>query len=123
MKKALLTLAGVAALLLGIIGIALPGLPTTPFVLLAAYCFSRTSPKLHGWLRRNRLFGGMILDWERHRSLSRKTKLIASTVMMVMVLLSVWQLADQPLLQTAIFLLGAIGSLVVWRIPTRTPLS
>lgn len=120
MKKALLTLAGVAALLLGIVGIALPGLPTTPFVLLAAYCFAQTSPRLHRWLRQNRVFGGMIRDWESHHSLTRKTKLFASAVMMAMVLISLWQLARQPLLQLAIFLLGLIGSAVVWKIPTRT---
>lgn len=119
MKKALLTLAGAVALLLGIIGIILPGLPTTPFVLLAAYCFAQASPTLHRRLKENRLFGRMISDWERDRALTLKTKLISSTLMMLMVMLSVWHFAGRPLLQAGILALGLIGSLVVWRIPTR----
>lgn len=121
MKKALLTLAGIVALLLGIVGIVLPGLPTTPFVLLAGYCFAQASPRLHGWLLRNRLFGAMIRDWESHHCLTRKTKLLASTVMLTMVFISVWKLSGHPLLQLTIFLLGVIGSFVVWKIPTRSP--
>lgn len=121
MKKAFLTLAGMLALLLGIIGIVLPGLPTTPFVLLAAYCFAQASPKLHRWLKENRLFGKMICDWERDRSMTRKAKLLATTLMMCMVLISVWQFASRPLLQIGIFALGLVGSIVVWRIPTRPP--
>lgn len=107
--------------MLGIVGIVIPGLPTTPFVLLAAYCFAQASPRLHRWLQQNRMFGSMVSDWERHHSLAKKTKLIASSLMMAMVLLSIWQLASQPLLQIGIFLLGLLGSIVLWRIPTRMP--
>ena len=119
MKKSLLTIAGVVALGLGILGIALPGLPTTPFILLAAYCFGQASPRLHRWLTQNRMFGRMIRDWERHRSLTRRTKMFSTALMMTMVLLSIWQLADRPFLQLVILLLGLLGSFVVWRIPTR----
>lgn len=118
-KNALLTFAGVIALLLGILGIVLPGLPTTPFVLLGAYCFARASPRLHAWLKRNRMFGSMIEDWEQNRSLPRRTKLIATVVMIGTVLLSIWQLADRLLLQLAIALLALIGSIVIWKIPTK----
>jgi len=59
---------------LGIIGIFLPGLPTTPFVLLAAYAAARGSKRLHAWLLAHRLFGPMIRDWEATGAVSRKAK-------------------------------------------------
>jgi uncharacterized membrane protein YbaN (DUF454 family) len=66
-----------ACLALGIIGIFLPGLPTTPFVLLAAYAAARGSKRLHAWLLAHRMFGPMIRDWEASGAVSRKAKLWA----------------------------------------------
>lgn len=60
-----------------IIGIFLPILPTTPFVLLAAACFARSSEKWHRWLLNNRTFGPMIHDWEENRCIPCRIKLIA----------------------------------------------
>lgn len=62
------------ALALGIIGIFLPGLPTTPFVLLSAYAAARGSRRLHDWLLAHRVFGPMIRDWEATGAVSRKAK-------------------------------------------------
>lgn len=59
---------------LGVVGIFLPGLPTTPFVLLAAYAAARGSRRLHAWLLAHRLFGPMIRDWEASGAVSRKAK-------------------------------------------------
>lgn len=61
-------------LALGIIGVVLPGLPTTPFVLLAAYCAARGSKRLHAWLLSHRLFGPMIRDWQQGGAVSRRAK-------------------------------------------------
>ena len=119
MHKSFFIVAGSLSLLLGVIGIVLPGLPTTPFILLAAYCYSRASPRLHAWLCNNRLFGRMVRDWERDRSLSLRIKLLASALMLSMVLFSVWQFSGRPVVQFALLLLGVVGSVVVWRIPTR----
>ena len=65
------------ALGLGIVGVFLPGLPTTPFVLLAAACYAKASPRLHTWLLNHRLTGPMLRDWESDRSLTRRSKAIA----------------------------------------------
>lgn len=80
----LLTLLGVLSLLLGIIGIVVPLLPTTPFVLLAAALFARSSPRVHHWLLNQRHFGPMIDDWQRYRGMRRSAKRRAN----VMILLS-----------------------------------
>jgi uncharacterized membrane protein YbaN (DUF454 family) len=69
-------------LALGIIGIALPGLPTTPFVLLAAWAAARGSQRLHRWLLAHRLFGPMVLDWQTSGAVSRRAKWAATLTML-----------------------------------------
>lgn len=120
-KKTLLLLAGWLALLLGLVGAILPGLPTTPFVLLAAACFAQASPRLHRRLLEHRWLGPMVRDWETHHSLPRRVKWFASSTMLVMVGVSVWQFGGHPWLQAATLSGGLLGALVVWRIPTRQP--
>ena len=117
--RGLLWLAGSAALVLGLIGVVLPGLPTTPFVLLAAACYAKASPRLHGWLLNHRFMGPMVRDWEQHRSLTRRTKTVAQVSMVAMVGLSAWGLRGQPIVLAIVLVAAAIGVLVVARIPTR----
>ncbi len=119
LRQTLLVAAGLVALGLGLIGIVLPGLPTTPFVLLAAACFARASPRLHGWLTTHRYLGPMVRDWEANRSLPLRVKWIAITMMGTLVLLSAWQFNGRAWLQGAVLALGLVGACVVWRIPTR----
>ena len=69
------------SLALGVIGIALPGLPTVPFVLLSAYAAARGSDRLYKWLVAHRVFGPMILDWQRNGAVSRKAKRFAIGMM------------------------------------------
>jgi uncharacterized membrane protein YbaN (DUF454 family) len=73
---------GSSALALGIAGAALPILPTTPFMLLAAYCFARSSPRLHHWLLTHPTFGPAISDWQRHGAISRRAKRLAAAAML-----------------------------------------
>ena len=62
---------------LGFIGIIIPGIPTTVFLLLSAWFFSRSSPFLENWLINHKLFGRLIRDWNEHKSISRKSKIVA----------------------------------------------
>lgn len=62
---------------LGLLGVVLPVLPTTPFLLLAAGCFAKSSPRLHGWLLGHPLFGPPIRDWEENGAISRPAKRLA----------------------------------------------
>ncbi len=68
-------------LLLGIIGIFLPVLPTTPFILLSAWAAARSSPRLLGWLEDHTAFGPMIRDWRRGGVVRRRSKWMATSVM------------------------------------------
>ena len=72
---------GAVALGLGILGIPLPLLPTTPFLLLAAFCFGRSSPRMHRWLISHRHFGPPIIRWRERGAISRKAKILAALAM------------------------------------------
>jgi uncharacterized membrane protein YbaN (DUF454 family) len=73
-KKVLLVVAGVTSVALGTIGIVVPLLPTTPFLLLAAACFVRSSDRLYQWLINHRLFGSYIRNYREHRAVTWQTK-------------------------------------------------
>lgn len=74
-------LIGLSATAAGIAGIVLPLVPTTPFLLLAAYAFARSSPILHNWLVTHPALGRPIEDWHRHRAIGRRVKAISIAVM------------------------------------------
>ncbi len=73
-RKILLITAGVVSVALATIGIVVPLLPTTPFLLLAAACFVRSSDRLYQWLINHRLFGSYIRNYREHRAVTWQTK-------------------------------------------------
>lgn len=73
--------AGGLSLALGFLGVFLPGLPTTPFVLLAAFFFSKSSKRAHQWILDNKVFGKMVRDWEAHGVIRMRAKVISSLAM------------------------------------------
>ncbi|UCH80789.1 MAG: YbaN family protein [Nitrospiraceae bacterium] len=77
MHKPLLIILGLLFVGLAILGIFLPVLPTTPFLLLALACFAKSSEKLHAWLLTNKTFGPLIRQWHETRSMPRKAKIYA----------------------------------------------
>jgi len=88
-------LAGLAAVVIGAIGVVLPLLPTTPFLLVAAFAFARSSKRLNSWLRQHRAFGPLINNWHRDGSIDRKAKRTAIIVIFATPLIT-W-LLDAPL--------------------------
>ncbi len=78
MKDKILIILGSIFLLLGIIGIPLPILPTTPFLLLAALCFSKGSPQIHSWLLNHSILGPPLKKWENDQAISIYAKIIAT---------------------------------------------
>lgn len=83
MKTRLYKPLGFLFLALGLLGIPLPVLPSTPFILLAAWFFARSSEKWHQWLLHSNLFGPMIRNWEDRRCISGRTKVFAVGLMLV----------------------------------------
>lgn len=59
------------------LGVILPGLPTTVFVLLAGYCWAKSSTRFHGWLLCHKVFGKILLDWQERRAMPRFAKYMA----------------------------------------------
>lgn len=78
MIRAIWLTCGLAAMGLGFAGLALPILPTVPFLLLAAFCFARSSARLHDWLLEHRHFGPPIRAWNENGAIPRRIKGIAS---------------------------------------------
>lgn len=81
--------AGTAFLAIGLVGVLLPLLPTTPFVILSAFCYARGSDRLHSWLMTHPRFGPSLVDWNRHRAISRKAKRMAMLAMVLALVLAV----------------------------------
>lgn len=71
-------LAGLCCVAFGAIGAVLPLIPTVPFLLLAAFCFARSSERLHNWLMTHPTFGPPIEDWHAHGAIRRRIKWYAS---------------------------------------------
>jgi len=80
-KRVLLIIAGWIAVILAVIGIVLPLLPTTPFLLLAAFCFSKSSKRFHDWLLNHPWFGDYIRNFQSGRGMTIKAKI--STVFLI----------------------------------------
>lgn len=81
LSRALWRIGGVVCLALGVIGIPLPLLPTTPFLLLAAFCFARSSPRLHRWLMMHPKLGPPIRRWRERGAIAPKAKIGAALAM------------------------------------------
>lgn len=94
MRLALLSLAWLMVGL-GIVGIFLPLLPTTPFLLLAVWLFSRSSPRLAKWLMDHPLFGPPLRDWREGGAISRRAK-ISAVLLMSLALIYLWVAFEPP---------------------------
>ena len=90
MLKILFAIAGTLALLLAILGIFLPLLPTTPFLLLASACYLRGSERMHRWLLGNRIFGPYLDNLQAGRGIPLRGKIIALTLMWISLAISAW---------------------------------
>ncbi|MBU2919534.1 MAG: uncharacterized membrane protein YbaN (DUF454 family) [Psychrosphaera sp.] len=76
------------SLIIGIVGVILPLLPTTPFVLLAAFSFSKSSPRFHQWLLSHSVFGNMIQNWEKYGVITLRAKITATCSVIIMLTIS-----------------------------------
>ncbi len=108
---------GTISLAFGVIGIFVPVLPTTPFVLLAAACYARASPRLYGWLLGQPALGPIITDWRRSRSLPPGVKRRALVVVALTFAVSI-ALLDELVIRAALLVTGVALILFLSRIPT-----
>ena len=114
-KRIVLILVGLIALALGALGVFLPLLPTTPFVLLAAVAFANSSERLHDWLLAHNIFGPLIENWRRYGAISKNTKVISLLSMVAIVLIS-WLLdVETYVIVVQIVVLSISATFVVTR--------
>lgn len=90
MTRWLLIILGWLAVVLATLGVVLPLLPTTPFLLLAAWCFARSSPRFHHWLLYRSWFGAYLRHWQQHRALPPGAKWKAVLVIVLTFAASFW---------------------------------
>jgi uncharacterized membrane protein YbaN (DUF454 family) len=111
------TAAGIAALVLGLAGIALPVLPTIPFLIVAADCFSRGNRRWERWLLSRRKVGPLIRDWREHHAVPLPAKVVGTAMMGVSCAVT-WVAAHgkQAWIPTV---LCAGATIWLWRLPTR----
>ncbi|MCW3982956.1 MAG: YbaN family protein [Candidatus Bathyarchaeota archaeon] len=117
--RALLLAAGTICVVLGAIGIFLPILPTTPFLLLAAACYLRSSERMHKWLLGNRWFGEYIKNYQAGRGIPMKTKIVAISVLWLAILFSMFFMVSEILIAQIVLFGIAVGVTVhLVRLPT-----
>ena len=118
MRSSILLVCGWTSLGLGVVGLAVPILPTVPFVLLAAACFVRSSERCHRWLVTHPLFGRHIADYEAGRGIARRAKIVALATLWASVLLSVFLFV--PLLAADVAMLAVAAAVTIYlvRLPT-----
>ncbi len=103
---------------LGAIGVIVPGLPTTPFLILAAACYIRSSQRLYDWLISNKRFGPYLKDYREGKGIPRKAKRLAVVMIVVFVSFSVVFGIEDLTLKIVVGLLGLIGLLyVLFKVP------
>lgn len=115
-KRLLWLSLGLLCLTLGTIGLFLPLLPTTSFMLVAAFSFARSSPRLHNWLLAHGVFGPLIINWQAHGAISLRAKIFSLISMALILIISaalrvpLWVIALQ-------FFILALVSLFLWTRP------
>lgn len=110
--RALYVVLGTIFLGLGAIGLVVPVLPTTPFVLLAAACYLRASTRLHAWLLGSRTFGPTIAAWQEHRAIPPRAKAMAIAMVILTFGLSIAFVVEPPVMRAGLAALGIV--LVAW---------
>jgi len=112
------TFLGLLFILLAAIGVALPLLPTTPFVLVAAACFAKSSPRLHKWLLDSDVFGPILSDWDQKRCVTRRVKAFSLTMMVGVGGSSIWFFTPAGWPQLAAAAMIMLGALTVLSLNT-----
>ena len=116
MKKLLWTILGFISLGLAYIGIITPGVPYSPFIVFAAYCFSKGSERMHRWIYNHKLFGPFLTNWNQKRVFPTKMRYFMLAMMSLsLVLMITGGVKLIGIVSTAIFM--ALVAVWAWRYP------
>ena len=117
----LLKIAGTAFLIIGGVGIILPLLPTTPFLLLAAVCYARSSERWYNWLLYNRWFGSYIRNWHEGKGIPMRTKILSVVFLIMTIGYSAAFVVPFFIGRVALILIAVCVSVHILSFPTLEP--
>jgi len=121
LKRYLLLSLGWLSVILGAIGALLPVIPTTPFLILALACFSKSSPRFHRMLLNNKWVGPSLTEWEQNKTISRQIKFRAMVLVVISFTISIIILSGRTGLQLMLVVLGLIALGVVYQLKESEP--
>lgn len=116
MPRIILIIIGWLSVALGTLGVFLPLLPTTPFILLGAWCFARSSPRFHHWLLYRSWFGGYLRHWQQYRAMPPGAKPRAVMMILLTFAISLW-LVNLTWVRILLLIVLACLLIFMWRIP------
>ena len=114
--KYCLIFSGLFSIGLGVVGIIIPGMPTTVFLIIAAACFAKSSPCMHAWLLSHPWFGPILTNWQQSRSIPKKAKLMALSSMVLAAVYSSVMLSNTYVL-AAILVVMSFPAIFLYRLP------
>lgn len=117
--KIILIILGIISLIFGTLGIILPVLPTTPFILLSAACFIKSSSRIHNWLIRNRVFGKIIKTYTNKDGIPLATKIYALSLLWISIILTISFFAHKLLVRMVILTAASCVTLYLIRFKTH----
>lgn len=117
-KRWLFIIAGTIFVGLGVVGMVVPLLPTTPFLLLAAFCYVRSSPRLHSALLNNRWVGSYIRNYLEGKGIPLKTKILALALLWAAIILSAVFATDRLIVRTLLVVIAIAVTIHICRVKT-----
>jgi len=118
LKKVIFVLAGTISLGLGAVGVFLPILPTTPFLLLSAACYYKGSERMHQWLLSNRLFGSYVRNYKEGKGISLTGKIWTLSLLWITICLSAFYVMNNYAIQIVLFAVAIAVTIHVMTLPT-----
>ena len=117
-KKVIYFIVGGISLVAGILGVFLPVIPTTPFILLSAWCFFRSSQRLYQWVISNKRFGPTIKNFHGGKGITKNLKIRAIVMMWLAITLSVYFYISNTYLIALLYIIAIVVSIYLYRLPT-----
>lgn len=114
-RRIALLVVGAVSLALAGLGVVLPLVPTTPFILLAAFAFAKSSERLHQWLLDHKMFGPLIVNWQRHAAISRNAKISSIVSIAAIVVISLLLGAPTRVIVIQVLVLGVVATFILSR--------
>ena len=120
MKKLILLIVGWLCVGLGFVGIFIPGIPTTIFLIIALWAFARSSKRFHAWLLNHQRFGPILRNWESHKVVPIKAKIVM-VILQILVVIMVQYTFNSLFVTVALLIVLILVASYVISLPSKTP--